>query len=216
MEGSAMTLQVVGAGVGRTGTHSLKLALETLLGGPCYHMVEVFSHPEHVPAWRAAARDDPVDWDLLFAGYVATVDWPGAGFWPELSTAYPDAVVLLSMRESPEVWWRSASATIYQARRQPPPPVAGNADWMAMVQEVSSRRFTPDVTDSDAAKAAYERHIAEVRAGVPADRLVEWRPGDGWGPLCDALGTPIPDAPFPHTNTTAEFQAMIAGGPLPQ
>jgi hypothetical protein len=99
-----MTLQVVGAGLGRTGTHSLKLALERLLGGPCYHMVEVFGHPEHVDVWRRAALGETVDWDALFDGYVACVDWPGGSFWHELADAYPEAPILLSTRDSADTW----------------------------------------------------------------------------------------------------------------
>jgi hypothetical protein len=93
-----MTLKIVGAGVGRTGTHSLKIALEQLLGGPCYHMLECFAHPEHVPAWHAAMRDEAVAWPEVFAGYVATVDWPGGGVWQSIRAQYPDALVLLSTR----------------------------------------------------------------------------------------------------------------------
>ena len=208
-----MTLRLIGAGVGRTGTNSLKLALEILLGRPCYHMLEVFEHPEHVPLWRAAANDEPVDWDGLFAGYAAAVDWPAAAFWRELSAAFPAAAVVLSTRSTADAWWRSASATIFDTERPEPPPGAGPGGWQEMAREVTSRRFTPDVGDEDAAKAAYERHNAAVRAGVPSDRLVEWRPGDGWGPLCDALGTRVPDVDFPHVNTTAEFQAMMRGTP---
>src|SRR5688572_19535710 len=95
-----MTLRIVGAGVGRTGTHSLKIALEQLLGGPCYHMVEVFNHPEHVAVWRAAMLDEPVDWDALYDGYLATVDWPSGGVWQSIADAYPDAPVLLSTRST--------------------------------------------------------------------------------------------------------------------
>ena len=208
-----MTLRVVGAGVGRTGTNSLKLALETLLGERCYHMLEVFQHLDHVPYWTAATHGEPVDWDQVFAGYGAAVDWPAAAFWPELSTAYPDAVVLLSEREDADAWWRSASATIFDGIRREPQPGVDLDAWQAMVRELVSRRFTPDVTDEQAAKAAYDRHNAEVRAAVPRERLVEWRPGDGWGPLCDALGMRVPDVPFPHVNTTADFQAMMRGGP---
>jgi hypothetical protein len=97
-----MTLRVVGAGLGRTGTLSLKAALERLLGAPCYHMVEVFAHPEHVAAWHAAARGSMPDWQALFAGYAAVVDWPAASFWPEISEAFPDALVLLSVRDTRE------------------------------------------------------------------------------------------------------------------
>src|SRR3954452_19468817 len=100
-----MSLKVVGAGLGRTGTHSLKVALEQLLGGPCYHMVEVFGHPEHVPAWTAAMRNEPGDWAPVFEGYVATVDWLGGGVWEQIAAAYPDAKVLLSTRDSADTWW---------------------------------------------------------------------------------------------------------------
>src|SRR5512139_2619631 len=106
-----MGLRIVGAGLGRTGTLSLKLALEKLLGAPCYHMLEVFAHPEHIAVWHTAAQGRPTDWPALFRGYAATVDWPGASFYRELMDAYPDAIVLLSTRD-PDSWWRSASATI--------------------------------------------------------------------------------------------------------
>src|SRR5579862_5982463 len=107
-------MRVVGAGLGRTGTHSLKIALERLLGAPCYHMVEVFAHPEHVPAWRGAALGQMPDWHALFDGYAATVDWPSAAFWPELSEAFPETLVVLSVRDA-EAWWQSASQTIFPA-----------------------------------------------------------------------------------------------------
>ena len=201
-----MTLRVVGAGLGRTGTHSLKLALEQLLGGPCYHMLEVFQHPEHVPLWQGAANGDMPDWDSLFAGYVATVDWPAASFWPELGASYPDAPVLLSVRDSSEEWWRSADRTIFEVSRR---PVVGPDPWREMWDDLSRNRFIARLDDRDAAVAAYERHNAAVRKAVPHDRLVEWRPADGWDPLCRALGVPVPDDPFPVTNTTAEFRAML-------
>jgi hypothetical protein len=201
-----MTLQVVGAGLGRTGTHSLKLALEQLLGGPCYHMIEVFGHPEHAPLWRDAALGSPPDWDALFEGYVATVDWPGAAFWPELSAKYPDAIVLLSVRESADAWWRSANATIFEAIQQR--AVAPEmAEWHEMVDAMLAG-FAGDWRQEGPAKAAYEAHNAAVRAAVPADRLVDYRAGDGWAPICAALGVPVPDAPFPHVNTTDDFRAM--------
>ena len=201
-----MTLQVVGAGLGRTGTASLKTALERLLGAPCYHMLEVFGHPDHVPVWAAAARDEPVDWEAVLGGYRAAVDWPAASFWPELGEAYPGAIVLLSVRDSAESWWRSASRTIFEAMQRPTP--AELADQFEMTTDVFRRRFTEAWTEAEAAMAAYERHNAEVRAAVPAERLVEWQPGDDWDPLCEALGVPVPDEPFPHENTTADFRAM--------
>src|SRR3954470_22227270 len=105
-------LRVVGAGVGRTGTASLKAALERLLGGPCYHMAEVFEHTVHIPLWHAALLGEQVDWDKIMDGYVAVVDWPAAGCWRDLAAAHPDALVLLSTRADAQTWWKSASATI--------------------------------------------------------------------------------------------------------
>ena len=198
-----MSLRIVGAGVGRTGTHSLKLALERLLGAPCYHMVECFAHPEHVPLWHAAMLDSPVDWPAIFDGYAATVDWPGAGVWDQILAAHPDALVLLSTRATADEWWRSASRTIFAIRDTPPEMRA----WREMADAMIAR-FTPDSADEAASKDAYARHNAAVRASVPADRLVEWQPADGWGPLCAALDVPVPDEPFPVTNTTDEFRAM--------
>jgi hypothetical protein len=201
-------LQVVGAGLGRTGTHSLKLALEQLLSGPCYHMIEVFEHPEHVPLWHAAVRGERFDWDGIFDGYVAAVDWPAAAFWREIAATNPDAPVLLSVRDDAEAWWRSAHATIFEAMDRPPPPEAGMDEWYAMVIDLLDRRFTPRWQEQGPATTAYDAHSATVRAEVPADRLVEWRPSDGWAPLCAALDLPMPDSPFPHVNTTAEFRQM--------
>jgi hypothetical protein len=200
-----MTVRVVGAGLGRTGTHSLKVALEQLIGEPCYHMIEVFAHPEHVPQWRAAALDEPLDWPQLLAGYGATVDWPGGAFWREIGAAYPDAIILLSTRDS-ESWWKSVDNTIFAMMRRGAPP--GMEAWSAMVATVLDRRFGADINDRDACIAAFERHNAQVRAEADPARLVDWQPGDGWAPLCAALDMPVPDEPFPHVNTSEEFRAM--------
>jgi hypothetical protein len=202
-----MTLQVVGAGLGRTGTVSLKLALEQLLGAPCYHMTEVFAHlDEHVPRWHAAVRGEPVDWEELLGGYRAAVDWPAGAFWRPLSEAYPGAIVLLSVRDDAETWWRSADRTVFAVmRREHPPEMQA---WHAMVSDLWRATMGETWDDPEVAMAAYERHNAEVRASVPPERLVEWRPGDDWGPLCEALGLPVPDEPFPHENTTDDFRAM--------
>jgi hypothetical protein len=196
-------LKVVGAGVGRTGTLSLKVALERLLGAPCYHMAEVFSHQDHVVLWRDAARGKMPDWAALMHGFEAAVDWPAAAFWPELTKAFPDALVLLSVRDA-NAWWKSANGTIFPATSRAPSEL-----WRSMVEEMFSNRFTSEIHDRDAAVAAYERHNARVRAEVPASRLLEWSPGDGWEPICRALGVPVPDEEFPHTNTTEQFLARI-------
>lgn len=205
-----MQLKVVGAGLGRTGTLSLKKALEQLTGGPCYHMFEVFEHPESVAMWHAVVRGESDDWDALMGGYTASVDWPASAYWPELSAANPDAIVLLSSRATPEEWWASMEKTIVNVLTiDLPPGDQGMAAHRAMVLDLFSRRFTPDWRDPEAAMAAYTRHNERVRSEVPAERLVDWRPGDGWGPLCAALGVAVPADPFPHENSSREFQTNM-------
>jgi len=203
-----VTLQVVGAGVGRTGTNSLQVALQQLLGGSCYHMLEVFGHPEHVPMWHAAANGDMPDWDALFEGYVAAVDWPASAFWRPLSEKYPDAPVLLSTRDSAEQWWHSADRTIFEVFKGTAARPPGSDAWYDMTVALFHNTFA-DPMDKDACMAAYERHNAEVRATIPADRLIDWKPEDGWPPICERLGVPIPDEPFPVTNTTPQFREML-------
>ena len=193
-----MTLQVVGAGLGRTGTSSLKLGLERLLGGRCHHMSEVLADPErHLALWAPVLRGDQVvDWATVFAGYVAQVDFPGAVFWPELTEAFPDALVVLSTRPT-DAWYRSAASTIFQL---------DDGHGSSPFRAVWAERFSDRVDDRAAMIAAYERHNAAVRSAIPSDRLLEWTVTDGWQPLCDRLGVPVPDEAFPWTNTTAEFR----------
>ena len=205
-----MEIAVVGAGVGRTGTHSLKIALEQLLGGPCHHMVEILGDPAQAPAWIDAIEGRPVDWSMMLARYRSIVDWPGGAFWPELSAAYPDALVLLSVRD-PEGWYRSASNTIFQTFDHMPPEVA---PWLTSVRKLLHDRFSDRFDDPTAMMDAFVRHNDAVRAGVPAARLLEWTPGDGWAPICERLGLPTPAEPFPVTNTTDEFREMIGMPPL--
>src|SRR5262245_20838328 len=170
-----MTLRVVGAGLGRTGTLSLKSALERLLGAPCHHMMEVFTHPEQVEPITQALKGQPTDWKNLLAGYSATVDWPLAACWPELSEAFPKAIVLLSTRDSAETWWESANATMFRGIESAPP-----SKWKDMVEAMFGERFTRRIDDRASAIASYEKHNARVRATVPKSRLVEYQPGDGW------------------------------------
>jgi hypothetical protein len=198
-------LRVIGAGLPRTGTTSLKAALQKLLHGRCYHMHEVFKHLEHVPFWQSAVDDAGVgvDWRSFFSGYRAAVDWPASAFWRELCAEFPDAVVVLSVRESPQKWWESASATVLPTAWKDQPPEL--VEWRVMVNAILDQRFTPDWREAEAAMAAYERHNAEVRAGVPSGRLLEWRAEDGWEPLCNLLSVSIPEKPFPHLNSRAEW-----------
>ena len=204
-----MGLRLVGAGLGRTGTLSLKAAVERLTGGRCYHMLEVFGRPDDVPVWRRATRGELPDWNRFLAEFTATVDWPAAAFWREISQSNPDALVLLSVRESPETWWHSAEQTIVDRLRRPP-DAGGGAERREWISELLTARFTARWGDRDGAIEAYRRHNDAVRTAVAPGRLVEWRPGDGWEPLCAALGEPVPDEPFPHLNSTAEFRAFTS------
>ena len=207
-----MTLRVVGAGLGRTGTHSLKVALERLLDAPCYHMLEVLQHPESIQVWQDALDRKPVDWNAFMDGYAAAVDWPVVAFWAELADTFPDAIVLLSTRSSAEAWWKSADETIFAVTRRGVDDA--NPDMQAQMHMIEGlfERFTPQWNADDggeAARRAYDEHNAHVRATVPAERLVDWMPGDGWEPICAALDLPLPDEPFPHVNTTDEFRLMV-------
>jgi Sulfotransferase domain len=201
-------LGVVGAGLGRTGTHSLKLAFERLLGAPCYHMLEVLGRPDQRATWHAAVRGEEVDWADFLSPYAATVDWPAAAFWRELAERWPEAIVVLSVRD-PDEWWDSFSRTILCVLdRGAPPDDPGAVAELAMINDLIGRRFTPKWRDRGGAIEAYEAHNAAVREAIDPSRLVEWRPGDGWGPLCGALRLEVPDEPFPHVNTTTEFRTM--------
>jgi Sulfotransferase domain len=203
-------LMVVGAGVGRTGTHSLKLALEQLLSAPCHHMIEVLGNPDQIPAWIDAIEGRQVDWSRMLAPYGAIVDWPGGEFWRELSRANPDALVLLSVRD-PEEWYRSASNTIFLTFDKMPPEMA---PWMDAVRMLLKDRFSDRFDDPEAMIDAYVCHNDAVRAEVAASQLLEWNLGDGWDPICERLGLPVPAEPFPVTNSTNEFREMVGIPPL--
>ncbi len=205
-----MALRVIGAGVGRTGTHSLKIALEQLLDGRCHHMLEIVADPGQIPLWTEAMYDRPVPWDKVFDGYVAQVDWPGAAFWRELSQAYPDALVLLSVRD-PEDWYRSASNTIFLTfdLDAVPDEMAHMRPWLQAVRHGLAERFCDRFDDQQAMLDAFVRHNDTVRRTIPTSRLLEWQPADGWEPICERLGLAVPAEPFPRVNTTDEFRAML-------
>ncbi|MGH8792195.1 MAG: sulfotransferase family protein [Stackebrandtia sp.] len=201
-------LRVVGAGLPRTATMSLRDALPKLLGGKCYHMSEVFENPGHADAWISALEGDPPDWSKFFDGYTAAVDWPPSAFWPDLADAFPDAVILLSKRTDGAAWYRSVSNTVLHAVNSQPGEIP-NPSFLPMVRGLWGKVIAGDPNDADASAAAYERYVQHVRDTAPADRLVEWSAPMGWEPICEALGVPVPDEPFPHVNSTAEFQSRM-------
>ena len=201
-------MHAIGAGFGRTGTNSLKLALERLLGAPCYHMFELIARPADVAVWAAAADGEPVDWHDLFAGWGAAVDWPAVSFHTELAEAFPDAIVVLSIRD-PAAWWTSADQTIFPMLRSVP----HRGEGAPTVGDVARRLVLADVGSIDdpvVAQRAFVDHVERVRATVDPARLVEWNTADGWGPLCRALEVPIPAEPFPRTNDRADLPGRIA------
>jgi hypothetical protein len=168
-------------------------------------MSEVFSRPQDIPIWKAAALDEPVDWDTIMAGYEATVDWPSGAFWKELAEANPNALILLSVRD-PEKWWESASSTIFrhsQGMKDSMP------EWFDMIMTLFDRRFGADLDDRQSCIDAFNRHNQRVIDTAPRERLLVWEPKDGWAPICQRLGLPVPDEPFPRTNSKEEFIARI-------
>jgi len=207
-----MALTLIGAGFGRTGTLSVKIALERLGLAPCYHMSEVFQHPEHVAVWSDALDGKPVDWDALFAGYTATVDWPGCRFWRELVQHHPDAKVLLTLR-SPESWYASVHETIHQLLRGAPPPDPNLAAWHAMVTKlIDEQTFGGRFGDRAYAIGVYERHNEAVQRAIPRERLLVYEVAQGWEPLCRFLERAVPDEPFPRVNSKDEFRARAGLG----
>ncbi len=199
-----MTLKVIGAGFGRTGTASLKLALEKLAGGRCYHMSEVVGTPGHVDLWLDAAAGKP-DWNAIFGAYNATVDFPAASYTMELAAAYPDAKILLSQRDA-ERWYASTQETIFSKTIQ---ELTAGTKWRRMLEATIDDHIGGDENDHDAVIAAYNAHNAAIREAFGPDRLTVYEPGDGWKPLCDMLGVPEPDEPFPHINSRAEFAGVF-------
>ena len=203
-----MTLSVIGAGVGRTGTYSLKLALNQIGVGPCHHMEEVLINmPAQLPLWTAAVSDD-ADWSKNYDGYNSAVDWPTACFYRELASEYRDAKFILTVRD-PDRWVDSFSATIYKllaGRDEAPQEMRA---WLDMVIGVTAKTGFPMGLDRDELRQAFESHTRAVTDAIPADRLLIFQVKDGWEPLCDFLGVPKPDVDFPCTNQREEFWDLV-------
>jgi hypothetical protein len=198
---------VIGAGFGRTGTASLKAALERLGFGPCDHMHENFDYPERFPLWDAAvlSKDagEPIDWRPLLADYRAVIDWPGAHFWRELAALHPQAKVILTVRD-PNQWYESINSTIFplceKLAETNGPSLPGDI--------VVDRTFSRRTADRDYCLEVFREHNAVVQREIAPERLLVFNVAEGWEPLCAFLGVPVPEnAPFPRINTTAEFQS---------
>jgi len=217
-------VKVIGAGFGRTGTWSLKAALEELGFGPCYHMTEVFAHPGHADFWVSAWRGEPVNWEAVLGGYEATVDWPGCTFHEELMERHPEAKVLLSVRD-PQSWYESTHNTIYELSTLL--DRSAIARWIfglssllvfggfaggrsSLVNDIIWQgTFDGRFEDRSYAIEVYERHNAEVNRRVPSERLLVYQVKEGWGPLCEFLGVPEPERPFPRLNDAALMRRGI-------
>jgi hypothetical protein len=210
-------VRVVGVGFGRTGTASLRAALERLGFGPCYHMFVVAEEPWRARGWVDALDGRP-DWPAIFDGFDATVDWPGAAYWREILAAYPDAKAILTVRD-PVRWHESATRTIFQGADAWASPAARRVLRVACAvrpglwnvarvvnETIVERIFDCRTGDRAHATAVFERHIADVRAAVPPDRLLVYEVAQGWEPLCAFLGAPVPDEPFPRANDAADFR----------
>jgi hypothetical protein len=212
-----MTLKVIGAGFGRTGTLSLKLALEELGFGPCYHMVEVNAHPEHDAMWLALARGESSDWHPMLNGFASTVDWPTTSFWAALAAANPEAKIILTVRD-PERWYASAAATIFarmmefeSLRADPNAVDPVRRRHMEMINTLIVEKTFGGSLGRDHAVRVYNAHNDEVRRSVPPERLLVYESAEGWDPLCAFFGVPVPATPYPKVNTTEDFVSYFPG-----
>lgn len=216
-------MKLIGAGLPRTATMSQKLALE-MLGLPCYHMNTVLADLDLVASWRQVLDGDrPLQ--SMFEGFDATVDWPGSYYYKELIETYPDAKVLLSVR-SGESWAQSMHNTIWGLfyddslmRHLSDARATVDPRWRAfreMMKEMwrRGRLLNGPETTLEFMAAAADRYNAEVKAAVPADRLLVWSPSDGWEPLCELLEVPVPEVPFPRANDTAFFAQRLSQSAL--
>ena len=207
-------MQVFGAGFGRTGTMSLKIALEKLGMGPCYHMREVVSRPSHIKLWYDISRGEHPNWNRLFSGFNSAVDFPVSLFYKQLINQFPDAKFILTLREF-DKWYISTVNTIYKVPNILP-------DWFKMVvypirmfiamqvNLIWVDLFKNKFSDRESAKLVYYEHIRNVKKTIPADKLLIYHVKEGWGPLCEFLNVDVPEIPFPKVNDTAEMLRNFA------
>lgn len=200
-----MALKIIGAGMGRTGTASLKVALEALGIGRCYHMTEVLKNPRFVTDWISAAGGN-ADWTAIFSGYSATVDNPGCNYWRELAAFYPDAKVILTTRDANK-WFESTNATIHSAEFA---HFMKNSPFGEMIQKTMWDRMENRMQDRGHMVEFFNRHSADIIDSIAPERLLVYQVSDGWKPLCEFLDLPIPNMDFPRINTRDETKEMMA------
>ena len=215
-----MPLKIIGAGYGRTGTMSVCTALNTL-GFPCYHMAEVFKNKDgsHLNFWLDVANapaGTPHDWERVFANYTAAVDNPPCCVWRELCAAYPEAKVLLTLHpKGPDAWYESTIDTIYFTESMWQfKLLATFIPFFRKFAQMSrkliwQRNHRGTMNDREKAIALYRAHIEEVKAAIPADKLLVFTVDQGWEPLCRFIGAPVPSTPFPNVNDRAEIKKVI-------
>jgi Sulfotransferase domain len=209
-------VKVIGAGFGRTGTMSLKAALERLGANPCFHMIDIIRDPSNLHYWQAAAEGEKVDWKEALAGWEGSVDWPGCTFYKEHMETWPDAPVLLSVRD-PESWYKSVANSIHAAKEmamrgelEPPEENPPSPEVMQMINGlIWNGTFHGRFEEKDYALKVFDDHIEEVKRTVPPERLVIYEIKQGWGPLAEMMGVDVPDEEFPHLNDTESFRQMF-------
>lgn len=209
-------MDVIGAGFGRTGTLSLKAALEQLGFGSCQHMFDIIGNPDRIAAWQAVVEGGRADWGKLLDGFRSAVDWPACTYYAELAAAFPRAKVILTVRPAGS-WYESMRTTLYaiyqaaasgklSAGELPPP----SPDYARMTRELLwEQTFGGRFADRDHAIGVYKAHIAQVKHILPAERLLVFQVSEGWQPLTRFLGVPVPSAPFPRLNDAATMRRMV-------
>lgn len=203
-----MSLGIIGAGLGRTGTMSLKFALEHLGFGPCYHMIEFMAHiPRDLPRWLDVIDGHP-DWDAVFDGYVSTVDYPGCTYWRQLVARWPDAKVILTQRD-PDSWFESANETVLSPRMR---DMLDQSPIKRFMDATVNADFGDRIGDREFMTDYFRRWNDDVMASVPADKLLVFQAKDGWEPLCDFLGVPIPAEPYPRVNSREDMHRRVSEG----
>ncbi len=219
-----MSIKFIGAGLPRTGTNTLKRALETLGYAKTYHMKELLNNPEKLSYWLSMESSGTMDYDTIYDGFVASVDFPCYPWYKEHMEKYPEAKVILTTRPF-DKWYKSLESTIWTAGPQTLPEKLRMMSKLIFdsrlrkvigcvklakrqIFEVSMQNRFGDI---DFARKMWEAHHEDVKKHVPAEKLLIYEVKDGWGPLCDFLGVPEPSEPLPHLNKKENFKSMLAG-----